>query len=188
MLRGQANLRFGLLLALLGLALVAAGCGGGSSSSSSSTSGSTSSSESGSGSEPSAQFLKKGNNTIPKFGEESSLEEREAANAVVVESLQARQAADFQTQCETLDLKAIKEIPDAKGHEDCAAKLKKLAEPLSSTKETRTDALSGSIAAFRVKGNRGFALFHGNDGKNYAVPLEKEGGGWKISMLRTPEL
>lgn len=180
---GRGGLRVGLCLALLFAGVLIAGCGGGSSSST------ASSSEAASGTEPSAQFLKKkGKNTIPKFGEESSTQEREAANAVVVESLEAREAADFKTQCETLNMAAIKEVPGAKTRAGCSAALKKLAEPLAKTKEIRKDTLSGSIAALRVKGEKGYALYHGNDGKNYAVPLEKEGGAWKVGSLVTTEI
>jgi hypothetical protein len=168
--------------------LAVAGCGGGSS-----TSSASSSSESASAAEPSAQFVKKkGNNTIAKFGEEGSVEEREAANVVVVESLEAREAADFATQCETLDLGIVKELTaGSKGGEprsECPSALKKLAEPLSKTKKARTDTLPGNIAALRVKGNQGYALYHGNDGKDYAVPLEREGDSWKITTLLTTEI
>jgi hypothetical protein len=107
---------------------------------------------------------------------------------VVVKSLKARQAADFKTQCETLSKKGIEEIPNAKGEQDCPAALKKLAEPLSSTKEAREDTLAGSIATFRVKGGRGCALYHGSDGNDHAVPLEKEDGAWKLSSIVTTEL
>jgi hypothetical protein len=188
---GRGILRGSLCLALLALALLIAGCGGGSSSSSSSSSpgSSTSSSESSSGPEPSAQFQKhKNDKAIVKFGEEASAEEREAASAVVVESLKAREAADFKTQCDTLNMKGIKTVPKATNHSDCPAELKKLASPLSRTKEVRKDTLSGSIDALRVKGEEGYALYHGNDGKDYAVPLEKEGGTWKLSSVETKEL
>jgi hypothetical protein len=130
----------------------------------------------------------KGKNTIPKFGEEASVEEREAANAVVVASLKARQAADFAAQCETLDQAAMKEIPKAKNLQGCPAALKKFAEPLSATKKFRKNTLSGSIAALRVKGDEGYALFHGTDGTDYAVPLEKEDGVWKVSAVNAIQL
>jgi hypothetical protein len=161
-----------LAVILLVLALAVSGCGSDSSSSSTSAS------------EPSAEFLKpKGKNKIAKFGEEASEEEREAVNQVVVENLEAREAADFSTQCDTLNMRAIKEIPNAKDHRGCPAALKKLAEPLSGSKEIRKDTMSGEIAALRVKGDRGYALYHGNDGKDYAVPLEKEDGEWKVSAI-----
>jgi hypothetical protein len=181
---GRGGLQAGLLLGLACVALFIAGCGGGSSSTSSS-----SSTEAKSSAEPSAQFLKpKGKNTIPRFGEEASTEEREAANTVVVESLKARETGDFATQCETLNQTGIKEVPNAKNQKGCPAALKKFAEPLSSTKEIRKDTLSGSIAALRVKGDQGYALYHGNDGKNYALPLGKENGTWKVSSVNTIEI
>lgn len=167
---------------LVGLMVVITGCGGGSSSSSSGTPASSTA-------EPSAQFIKKkGDNSIAEFGEEASADEREAANVVVVESLQARASGDFQTQCETLNAKGIEAIPGAKGQGDCVTALTKFAEPLATTKHARKDTLSGSIAALRIKGNQGYALYHGNDGNNYELPLEKEDGVWKLSSVFSTEM
>jgi hypothetical protein len=184
------GLRLGLLLVLACLAALLAGCGDGSSSSPSSSSSKPSSSapasesEVGSGTEPSAQFLRKNSkNTIVKFGEEASAEEREAASAVITESYEAREAADFEAQCQTLSKKALKKIPKAKDKQACPAALKKYAEPLSATKEARKNTLSGPIAALRVKGKSGYALYHGNDGSDYALAVEKEAGAWKVAVL-----
>jgi hypothetical protein len=176
--------------AWLGLALVAiclasgiAGCGGGSSSSSGA------SSEGRSGAGPSAEFLKpKGKNEIATFGQEAPPELREAASAIVTESLKARAAADFATQCETLNMKGIADVPGAENHSDCPKALRAYAEPLANSKKIRADTLSGPIAAFRVKGDQGYAIYHGNDGKNYAMPMEKEDGSWKVSSVTTIEL
>jgi hypothetical protein len=172
-------------------ALLVAGCGGGSSSSSSPTaSGSaTTASDSSEGAEPSKQFLKpKGKNEIAEFGSEASVEERETASKVVEESLKAREEADFATQCETLSLKGIEEIPGTKNRAECPKSLKSFAEPLSETKEARKDTLSGPIDAMRVKGEKGYALYHGTDKKNYAVPLEEEDGAWKVASVFTQEI
>jgi hypothetical protein len=178
LMRGR-GLKVTFLLAALSLVLIVAGCGGGGSSSSGSSS----------EAEPSAQFLKKkGDNTIAEFGKEASAEEREAANVVVTESLKARQAADFKTQCETLSMGGIKGVPGAENRKGCPAALKTTAVPLSASKEARTDTLSGPIVALRVKGKSGYALYHGNDGQNYAVPLEKEDGAWKVGSVNTTEI
>lgn len=173
-----------MVLGALCLCLIVAGCGGGSSSST------QASEEHGSGAEPSAQFFKPGgdNNKIVKFGHEAPPKEREEANEVVEESLKARAAADFAHQCETLNMIGIAEIPRAKGRQDCPAALKKYAEPLSLSKKVRKDTLSGRIAAMRVKGNEGYVLYHGNTGKDYALPIGKEDGSWKVSSLFTIEL
>jgi hypothetical protein len=127
------------------------------------------------------------------FGEEAAAAERDAASAILSENLTARQAADFAGQCSSLGkaglesvLGPIKEIKPAKAK--CPTSLKGLAEPLSSSKEVRTNTLSGSIAALRVKGAKGYALYHGNDGNDYAMPMEKEGGKWLVGSIVTIEL
>jgi hypothetical protein len=156
---------------------VVSGCGGGSSS--------TQGSAETAGAEPSTQFLKPHSKykNLVKFGHEASAEVREEAGAVVAESLEARAAADFNAQCATLSMKVIAKLPDAKTRRDCAAALKEVAEPLPSTKEYREDTLSGSITAMRVKGDLGYVLYHGSDGKDYIVPMEKEAGTWKVGSL-----
>lgn len=180
----RGGLQLGFAWALLALVLIVGGCGGSSSSSPSTT-------ETGTGAEPSAAFLKpKGEyNTIVRFGEEASGEEREAANVVVVKNLKARETGDWATQCATLNKLGLKEIPGVPGQEqECATLLKAFAEPIAKTKEFRKDWLSGPIAALRVKGEKGYALFHGSDGKDYALALEKEDGSWKVSSVTTIEL
>ena len=123
---------------------------------------------------------------IVKFGDEGSAEEREAANAVVVKSLEARESGDWAGQCATLNKAGMKEIPGVAGKEkECAKLLKKFASPVSATKEIREDQLEGSIGVLRVKGDKGYALFHGKDGNDYALALEKEGGAWKVSSVNT---
>jgi hypothetical protein len=127
------------------------------------------------------------------FGEEASSTEREAASAVLTENLEARQTANFAVQCDSLGkaglesfLGAGKEIEAARA--ECPKSLKTLAEPLSNSKKARTNTLSGPIAALRVKGSKGFALYHGNDGNDYAMPMEKEGGKWLVGSILTTEL
>ena len=176
-------LRAGFAVALIGFALIVNGCGGGSSASPSTASGS------GPAAEPSAQFLRPtGKNTIVKFGEEASAEERSAANVVVVANLKARETEDWATQCSTLNKVGLDEIPVVTGQKNCPDLLAKFARPLSATKEIRKDRLAGSIVALRVNGDKGYALFHGTDGKDYALPLEKEAGSWKVSSLNTLEI
>jgi len=177
---GRRGLRICLLLLAGCLALLAAaGCGGSSSSST----------DAGSPAASSTQFPEtKKDRPIVTFGKEASAEEREAVNEIMVESLIAREEADFATQCKTLNKTGLEEIPHAKDPAGCPAALKKFAEPLPVTEEVRKDRLSGSIAVLRVKGEFGYALFHGNDGKDYAWALKKEGGRWKLSAINPVEL
>lgn len=160
--------------------IVLVGCGSGSGSSAESSRG-----------EPSNQFpASKGDRHIVEFGSEASVSEREAAGAVLEANLQAREAADFATQCETLDRYAVERISEQKkgAEAKCPSALKKLAEPLAASKEARKDTLGGPIAELRVKGNRGYALFHGTNGNDYAMPMEKEAGEWKVGEPLATEL
>jgi hypothetical protein len=180
-----------LLLTMLGLALIFAGCGGSSSSSpeTSTAAATNAASTTGKASEPSAQFGKTGNpNPIVEFGHEAPASEREAVSPVVEKSLKARAAGDFATQCQTLSLAAIKKVPEAKTRKDCPKALKEFASPLSETAQSRKNTLSGPIDAMRVKGNKGWALYHGNDGKDYGLALEKEGSTWKVGSVLTTEI
>jgi hypothetical protein len=179
------------LLAMLGLALVLGGCGGSSppDSAASAAESTKASSTDDNASEPSAQFGKTGNpNPIVEFGHEASASERDDVSPVVEKSLKARAAGDFATQCQTLSLKAIKKVPGAKRRKDCPKALKEFASPLSETAKIRKDPLTGPIDAMRVKGDSGWALFHGNDGNDYGLPLEREGSGWKVGSVLTTEI
>jgi hypothetical protein len=175
------------LLALMSLSLVGAGCGGGGSSSPASSS--SAASDPSSGPEPNAKFkASPEGKKIVQFGEEASLGEWEEVNAVVVENLKAREEGDWANQCKTLSQAGIEGVGGTKERSECPAALEKAARPVSVTKEVRKDTLPGSIQILRVKGNRGYALYNGSDGKDYAVPLEKEDGQWQVTQLLMIEL
>jgi len=171
-------------LALI-VSLAVAGCGGGSG-------GSSSGSATGDEMTP-AEFAEEvGKNELLEFGTEASAAEREAAGAVLAKSFRARAGADFKAQCQTLSGKAVQQVKFVAhaegGIEDCIGGLEELASPLSKTKGVREDRLGGPILLFRVKGGRGFAFFHGTDGKNWVIPLEREAGIWKVAVLSEEEL
>lgn len=177
---GFRGLITGAIIVGLVIAFAAVGCGGSSSDASDAAGGST--------------FLKPGNDPkITKFGEEADEDERDAASSVLEENLQARAAGDWAKQCESLTPGAVKELQkeNAENGEvqgSCAKDLEYQGEPKSQTASIRANTMTGSIDALRVKGNRGYALYHGTKGKDYAVPMEKVDGEWKVDDLLTEEL
>jgi hypothetical protein len=169
---------------LVAVALAVAGCGGGSGGSSSSSDGSAPGS--------SKEFNDpEGGREVATFGKEADAAERAAASAVLTENLAARQEAEFDVQCATLGQRGMDVVLGVGSKPNvpaCKAKLEELAKPLEQSKAIRTDTLDDEIAALRVKGNEGYALYHGNDGKDYGVQMEKEDGKWKVGSVVTLEL
>jgi len=173
---------FWVIAALSVLGALVAGCGGGSGSGSGESTTSRSSAPFPS-SKSDAKFV--------KFGSEASAAEREAANSVLETNLKARAAADFKTQCATLNGRTQSEIASSTTKDPasaCPAELKNLAAPLPATKKIRANTLGEPIAELRIKGDKAWALYHGNNGKDYAIPMEKEGGAWKVGALLATEL
>lgn len=182
----RRSLAIFLLLAIVTMLL--SGCGGGS--------GPSATSEA--AKEASAQFQDpqgpNGEEAVATFGTEAGEDERDEASTVLAVNLRARQSGNFAKQCATLGKRGLESVLDdaksagAKGVRSCTAALKQLAEPLSASKAARKDTLSGSIAAFRMKGAEAYALYHGSDGKDYAMPMEREDGSWKVGAIVTREL
>jgi hypothetical protein len=43
--------------------------------------------------------------------------------------------------------------------------------------------MTGPIDALRVKGDEGNALYHGTGNSDFAMPMKKENGEWKVGAL-----
>lgn len=172
-------------------AINVAGCGGAGTSSPSSTTSRSSQPD-----EPSKEFNDykgiRGVEPVATFGKEADETERQGASSVLSENLAARQEGDFSVQCATLARVALETLlgPEAGtgAQARCKAALEKFAEPLAQSEAARADTLGGEIAALRVKGNRAFALYHGTDGNDYAIPMDSERGTWKVGAIVTLEL
>lgn len=188
---GRAKLAIAVAVALM-LATALAACGG---SSGSSTSGSTeasttkptatSESSTPAQAEPSRQFIKPGGgNEIPEFGKEADAAEREAVSGIVEENMKARAAGDWAGQCSSLAASVIKALGKTASPlfgTGCAKDLE--AEAAGAPKYILANNMTGPIAALRVKGKSGYALYHGTKGADYAMPMTNEGGDWKVGAL-----
>jgi hypothetical protein len=192
-------------IAVMATAMLAVGCGGGSDSDAGERDSSQTTDaqanqvknevEASKPGEPEASkaFLKPGDKkSLAKFGEEASANEREAASKVLEENFKAREAGDWETQCSTLTPGAVEDVGEVASIQGidgggCAKELKARAEPLQQTKSLRANSLTGPIDALRFKGNRAYALYHGVGGQDYAMPMEKVDGEWKVDDLLEEE-
>jgi hypothetical protein len=170
---------------LLGaLSVLAVGCGG-----PSSTFGSSSSGPAVKG-EPSAQFSgTSAANQFAKFGEEASPAEIGIVAAIVERSLEARAAKNWAGQCATLSKAAVEIVEGGSsppGRKGCAKELKAQGE--DAPKSILENNIERSVVTFREAGNKGYALYHGTDKKDWAMPMEREGTEWKVGALVAQEV
>jgi len=133
-----------------------------------------------------------GDNSIQDFGEEADDAEREAASVVVLGFMRARAKGNWAGVCTYLaatTLKPLEELtarsPQFKG-KSCGELLETVTGNLPAS--ARASNISGGIDSLRVEGERGFALYHGTDGKDYFLPLVKEDGEWKVGATAPSEI
>jgi hypothetical protein len=180
--------------AALILAIVAgAGCGGGTSSTVGETTGPAREYAWLKG--PSRQFLVPGgDNVVQTFGEEATKKERERASRTITVWMEARAAQNWKKDCSYLSAAYKHSLVATDAYRVTNGKVKTCPEALdyfgfkASGKAYRSN-LDGPIDSLRVgKGDGvqgaaylGFAQYHGDDGRDWIVPLEREGGEWKIA-------
>lgn len=128
-----------------------------------------------------------GDNSIQTYGAEAGDAEREAADASVRAYLDARARGNWAATCRHLASEAIKSLeqlvksaPQLKD-KDCAEIIGLLNSGASP--KLRRNPMAGGIVSFRVDGDRAFALFKGEDGKGYFIPMARDGGEWKVASL-----
>ena len=104
------------------------------------------------------------------------------------ENLKARESADFATQCETLSSSGVREVEEGAKEQGvqgggCVKELKARAEPLERSAVYRKNTMTGPIDALRFKGVHAYALYHGVGGQDYAMPMVKVDGEWRVGSL-----
>jgi hypothetical protein len=131
-----------------------------------------------------------GDNLVQTFGVEASAAEREEASKVIHAWMKARVAEDWATDCGYLSREYVKALVlDARGVTEgkvtnCPQALEYFGDSASGTSG---NTLTGPIDSLRVKGPdeeetewEAFAQWHGPKGKDWVLPLQREGGAWKI--------
>lgn len=132
-----------------------------------------------------APFLvSEGDNSIPTYGSEASASVRGEAEAVLSGYLRAREAEDWPAACAAMSAQVAKQLALLSGRSgttDCAKAYAALAEHGSAAE--RADPMVGGIASLRIESPHAFALFFGPGKQQYMMPLEEEGGGWKVTQI-----
>lgn len=134
-----------------------------------------------------AQFQRKGSdNSIQEFGREGGGSEFADAAAVLHSFLDARAAGRWEDACSYLAAQAVASLEQfaaANSGETALDGCPQVLEALSSGAGTAglRAAAKVDVGSLRVQGGRGFLLYHGPQGVDFAMPVVLEGGEWKLS-------
>jgi hypothetical protein len=134
---------------------------------------------------PTREFLVPGgDNIVQTYGREASKAEREQASRVIAAWMRARAAEDWKKACSYMSASYRRNITvDANGVTD--GRVKSCPEALAyfgpEASGDGKNNLTGPIDSFRVEEGLGFAQYHGNDGRDWVVPMNRENGKWKVS-------
>lgn len=139
-----------------------------------------------SGAGAAAPFLvARGDNSIPTYGSEASGPQLTAAEAALSSYLAARAEGAWTRACSLISASVAKQLEALAGaagaNQSCATTYAKLSEGVPAA--ARADPLTGGLAALRIESPHAFALFVGSGGQQYMMPLEEEGGGWKVTQI-----
>jgi hypothetical protein len=167
---------------ILGAAF-AVGCGGGSSTTSASKEKTVNWSEYPPG--PTRQFIVPGgDNIVQTFGREATPAERKQASATIAAWMRARAVQDWAKDCSYFSSGYTKNIT-TDAHGVTHGRVKSCPEALAYFKhEASGDYVNNftKVASLRIGEGHGYAQYHGNDGKDWIVPVENNGGEWKVSI------
>jgi hypothetical protein len=181
---GIARLRPGLTLIVFAVT-VAIGCGSGDSSTVAETSGKPPLYPWLKG--PSREFLiRGGDNIVQTFGREATKAEREQANEVIQAWMRARAAQAWGKDCRYLSRGYVRNLIYRDAVRVSKGKVKNCPQGLAffghEASGSYKNNLTGPIDSLRVEGGHGYAQYHGNDGRDWVITVEREGGKWWVSI------
>ncbi|MFP5389465.1 MAG: hypothetical protein ACLGG5_09225 [Thermoleophilia bacterium] len=136
------------------------------------------------------QFRTKTGSPLLDFGEESSDAEQEEAADVVQAFFLARGREDWQATCAQLSPAMLDKI------EHLATSSTDLKDPscpsfleafLSLSEQERQES-TVEAGSLRQQGAKGFLIYYGAGEVVYAMPLSKDGDGWKVASLSPKRL
>jgi hypothetical protein len=178
--------KLGAAVVLLVVAMLGAGCGNGDSSS---VAGTTAKREplypwlKG----PSREFLiRGGDNAVQTFGREATKAEREQASRVIRGWMKARAAQDWAKDCSYFSRRYIRVLVAEDATEVSHGRVKTCPQALAffghEASGSYKNNLTGPIDSLRVGEGHGYAQYHGNDGHDWVIAVDRERGRWWVGI------
>jgi hypothetical protein len=140
---------------------------------------------------PTREFLEPGgDNVVQTFGKEGTTAEREQASEVIAAWMRARAAQDWKKDCSYFGQGYREEITkDAHGVTDgkvknCAQALAYFGHEASGDYVNNLDGPIDSlrVGVWKIQLDQGWAQYHGNDGRDWIVSMNRDDGRWKVSI------
>jgi hypothetical protein len=126
-----------------------------------------------------------GDNTVQEYGREAPKAEREQASRMNSAWMRARAAQDWKRDCSYFSrgyrhsLVATDAVNASRGKvKNCAQALAYFGHRASGSYKNN---LAGPIDSLRMGKDHGYAQYHGNDGHDWIVPVQREGGKWWVA-------
>lgn len=135
---------------------------------------------------PTRQFIVPGkDNAVQTFGWEATPAERKEVTKTIAAWMRIRAAKDLKKYCSYFG-HAYSAYITRDAHGVSNGKVKNCPQALAFfneevTGDYRNTFGDGPVVSLRINTTHGYAQYHGNDGKDYVVPVAKEGGEWKIA-------
>lgn len=136
---------------------------------------------------PSREFLiRGGDNAVQTFGQEATKSERKQASQVIHAWMKARAAEDWAKDCSYFSRKYIHNLITTDAVVVSHGKVKNCAQGLAFFGQKASGSyknnLAGPIDSLRVNEQQGYAQYHGNDGHDWVITVEREGGKWLVAI------
>lgn len=139
----------------------------------------------------SAQYRDRTDSPLLEFGQEDSGAELEEATKAVHAFFVGRATGDFESACAQLGESILSRVEhlatNSTGLKDtsCASFLKSF---LRLSAKERRDSTTVDGGSLRREGANGYLIYAGVGDTVFAMPLEEEGGEWKLGSLSSKQL
>jgi|SRR4051794_9864613 len=136
---------------------------------------------------PSREFLiRGGDNVVQTFGREATKTEREQASRVIEAWMKARAAQDWVKDCSYFSRAYIHNLVATDAQQVTDGKVKSCPEALDffghQASGSYKNNLTGPVDSLRIGEGHGYAQYHGNDGHDWVIPVDRENGRWWVGI------
>ncbi len=136
---------------------------------------------------PGREFLVPGgDNAVQTFGREASKAEREQASRVIAEWMKARAAKNWKKDCSYLSRRYVHILVAEDATLVSGGRIKTCPRALAyfgpQASGDYKNTLTGPIDSLRVRDGMGWAQYHGRDGRDWVLSMDREDGRWWVSI------